>query len=244
MQLWLKADSLALSDNDPVSTWVDSSGSGNDATQAGALRPTYKTSIVNGLPVVRFNGTSQYLSSNASVDQKPYSLFVVLNPTDAAAVRNITGCASTGAFVLRMATDRIVHADKSGVANIGTSSSGLTLGSPQLFTFTYSGVGAYGFYIDGTAAGSGTNDQTGSTGGLATQIGGNTADGSYWYGDIAELIKYSVVPTSDEIGHVNQYISDKYGLTISNMVPCAEVVYPSFRIPRLRPAIFKPGLAR
>ena len=54
-KLWLKADSLALSDGAAVSTWPDSSGLSNDATQATAgNKPIYKTSIVNGKPVVRF----------------------------------------------------------------------------------------------------------------------------------------------------------------------------------------------
>jgi hypothetical protein len=51
---WWKADSLVLADGDPVATWTDSSGNGRDATQGTAsLRPTYRTNVVNGLPIVR-----------------------------------------------------------------------------------------------------------------------------------------------------------------------------------------------
>lgn len=67
LALWLKADAITgLVDNDPVTTWVDSSGAGLDATGSGATRPTYKTNVVNGLPVVRY-GTSHILTTgNAS----------------------------------------------------------------------------------------------------------------------------------------------------------------------------------
>src|SRR5580765_7415799 len=41
-----------LADGDPVTTWLDSSVNGNNATQTGALRPTFKTNILNGKPVV------------------------------------------------------------------------------------------------------------------------------------------------------------------------------------------------
>lgn len=243
MQLWLKADSLALSDNDPVSTWVDSSGSGNDATQAGALRPTYKTNQINGLPAVRFNGTSQYLNSNAAADHLPLSIFAIVNPTDATAYRYIVGPSVSGNFGWRMnQTSGVMVALRTGVAQIGESSTALTTGAFQAATFSYLGLGAYAYYHNGTADGSGTSGQTFSGGAPITLIG--SGDGFYWYGDIAELMKYDSVLSSDDMGHVNQYISDKYGLTIANMVPCAETLYPSFRVPRLRPAIFKPSLAR
>src|SRR5262245_37146172 len=48
---WWKADSLALSDGAAVTSWSDSSGTGNTATQAtGGVQPIYKTNILNGKP--------------------------------------------------------------------------------------------------------------------------------------------------------------------------------------------------
>jgi hypothetical protein len=77
LKLWLKADSLSLSDGDPVSTWADSSGNGNDATQGTAgLRPLYKTNIVGGKPVVRFDGTDDYLALTG-LNLTDFTAFVV-----------------------------------------------------------------------------------------------------------------------------------------------------------------------
>jgi len=61
--LWLRADGIiGLSDGDPVGTWADESGSGNDISQATEVyKPTYKTGIRNGKPVVRFDGGDDYL---------------------------------------------------------------------------------------------------------------------------------------------------------------------------------------
>lgn len=62
---WFKADSLALANDAPVSTWADSSGLANDATQAGANRPVFKTAVQNSLPGVLFTSASSH-SMNAN----------------------------------------------------------------------------------------------------------------------------------------------------------------------------------
>lgn len=45
-----------LSDGDPVSTWIDRSGRGNNITQTSTARPTYKIAQQSGQPVIRFDG--------------------------------------------------------------------------------------------------------------------------------------------------------------------------------------------
>jgi hypothetical protein len=62
LKFWVKADTLSLANNDPVPTWADQSGSGNNAAQSsGTLQPIYKTNIQNGKPIVRFDGTDDFL---------------------------------------------------------------------------------------------------------------------------------------------------------------------------------------
>lgn len=60
---WLKANTLALADNDPVDLWADSSAAGNDALgTADTRRPLFKTNVINTtLPVVRFDGVNDLL---------------------------------------------------------------------------------------------------------------------------------------------------------------------------------------
>lgn len=78
LMLWLEADTLALSDTDPVTTWADSSGLGNDATQAVAgAKPTFRTSVINGLPVVRFDQTDDLLATASFSLVHPFTIFVV-----------------------------------------------------------------------------------------------------------------------------------------------------------------------
>lgn len=59
LQAWFRSDQISgLNDGDPVATWLDESGNSRDATAAGALRPTYRTSVANGLAIVRFDGSN------------------------------------------------------------------------------------------------------------------------------------------------------------------------------------------
>lgn len=59
---WYKADSLSLSDGDPISTLTDSDSATYSLTSSGAARPTYSANALNNLPVMTFSG-SQWLTS-------------------------------------------------------------------------------------------------------------------------------------------------------------------------------------
>lgn len=59
--LWLDASQLTgLTNGGALTTWVDRSTNAFSGTAISG--PTYITNSVNGLPVVRFNGTSQYIN--------------------------------------------------------------------------------------------------------------------------------------------------------------------------------------
>ena len=79
--LWYRADAIqGLSDGASVATWSDSSGNGNNATQASSgNRPVWKQNVLNGYPVVRFNGTnSSLIGPNVFPTNSDYSVVYVL----------------------------------------------------------------------------------------------------------------------------------------------------------------------
>src|SRR5215216_5960726 len=70
LHLWLAADKITgLSNGAAVTQWNDFSGFANHAAQATALnQPSYQTNVINGLPVVRFDGSSDRLPiTNADI---------------------------------------------------------------------------------------------------------------------------------------------------------------------------------
>lgn len=62
LKFWVKADQITgKSDGDNVTSWSDQSGNGYNLSEA-TNPPIYKASIQNGKAVVRFNGTSQFMT--------------------------------------------------------------------------------------------------------------------------------------------------------------------------------------
>jgi hypothetical protein len=95
--LWLRADSLTgVSSGAGIATWTDSSGAGNAATQTTAgSRPTYQTGQLNGKPVVRFNGSTQFMNlpdpfaAGFSGSNTPISVYVVAKTTNTTGYQNV-----------------------------------------------------------------------------------------------------------------------------------------------------------
>jgi hypothetical protein len=77
LTLWLRADCVTgnaadPADNSTVSTWVDLSGNGNNATGHGT--PTYQSdaaNLINSQPVVNFNGSSSFTSIDIRAITRP-----------------------------------------------------------------------------------------------------------------------------------------------------------------------------
>lgn len=88
-KMWLKASSLALADGDPVATWTDLSGNSNSGSASGTARPTYKTSILNGKAIVRFDGTTDVMTTPYTFPST-HTVYVVYNRTAFSPIGNTT----------------------------------------------------------------------------------------------------------------------------------------------------------
>jgi hypothetical protein len=79
LQNWLKADALALSNDDPVTTWTATTG-GNAAQATAGRKPTFKTAVYGSLPTVRFDGTEDSMDFTIGADASQ-TIFVVAKRT-------------------------------------------------------------------------------------------------------------------------------------------------------------------
>lgn len=203
--LWLKPESLYLNDGDPISTWPDSSGNYNTASATGSERPTYKTSIVNGKAVARFDGLDDYLTLTTGLTTVRTAILVIKWTAGGAAWVPVLGSSSVYDF----------HGDSPGDAQyfstLYTSSSVLSgstfdngiYSQPSSLTKNLSNFRV----IEIQTTGNTSVDQISKDRSIAGRV---------IKGDIAEVMLYnSVISSADRVG-IESYLSAKYGLSFAS----------------------------
>lgn len=224
--LWLQADSIGgLNDGDTITTWTDLVGSYAFTQASSTLRPTYKTSILNGLPIVRFDGATnkQLVYSGGAVPSGSSSvtLFAVINLADSSRRGQIIKVGSNtnsplngyafGVGLNTLAADgNEVIGLYEGVRFIDTNTTYGTGG--HSVTMQINGSGVPSFWRDGTSLGSfsGTNMSAPAT---TTVIGGVTNNSAFRVTtfDIAEIIAYSAILGATDRASVEAYLKAKWG---------------------------------
>lgn len=204
LQLWLKADAITgLVDNDPVATWLDSSGSANDATQGTAAnRPLYKTGILNGKPVVRFDATNDgMLTANNVFTALPISFFVVyMGNGNGNARRTIQGVGGANWLIGPYLNEWRVF--NGGFIGAG----GLTPGAFRVHTFIQNAGGGT-FWLNGSLVGSNANTAVPNT--IALGAAGTFVEAID--GDVAEIIGYNTDVSSQRTA-IEAYLKAKWNI--------------------------------
>lgn len=230
--LWFAADHITgLSDGAALTTWPDSSGNGRDVTQAtGSKKPLYKTAILNGKPVVRFDGSDDILvRAGASIlSGQSGSLFVVgkFNATsfdnffaagDESSTNQYLGF-GVGEFSSNMRI-WLTQRNADPIDEIRGTSTALVAGTFYRFDWHSSGS-AWTLHV--SAGGDQAAVQQGSNSGewfgdVSTldniSIGAKklSVETEHLNGDIAEILYYEPVLSSGNKTTVRSYLATKYG---------------------------------
>lgn len=215
MRLWLKADALTLNNNDLVASWTDSSSNANHATQSTSTRqPTYKTSILNGKPVVSFDG-GDFVATGSTLSLTTFSISVVFR----ASAHSIVYEHGNGSSVyLYTTTNNTIQATKGSVTSGRNLSTSWGIGSTwRIVTVTFDGTQAGHLMYINAASQTLINVVTGDPGTASNAqtmyIGARGAvPNLYTTGDIAEFVCYSAVLTSTERANLESYLNAKYAV--------------------------------
>lgn len=219
LNLWLKADSLSLSDGDQVSSWNDSSGNGNNATQSNSsYKPIFKTGILNGKPVVRFTASDDHIIcpngvfSGVSTET---SMFIVMKVTNISSEKfNFTQSVDNASNRYSTHTpysDGKIYWDFGNISGNGRLSGSWGGDSSSFYYWGYLAGSGMAIRRNGTQIHTKSTSGT-FTPGTQTFIIGGKSGSEGMSGDIAEVIMYNRRLNLTEIGEVETYLKNKYNL--------------------------------
>jgi hypothetical protein len=225
LRLWLKADAITgLSDGDAVASWTNSAGIGYNATNAtAASRPKFYANVVNGQPVVRFDGVTNYLYNTAythGTHDGTMAVVVKRNSDNFTVYKNIliqgaTDFGSSGTTFWQIYANSSAALPLLGNFNTATldlASTGANLTNRfQIIVLQKdnAGAGTSRFYYNGTLKQSGTGNQNLGSG---YWLGG-------WFntrmldGDIPEALIYNSALSDSARQRVEGLLAWKYALT-------------------------------
>lgn len=249
--LWLKAAAHSLNDDDPVSTGVDSFGLG-DVTQTLTKRPLFKTNIVNGKPVFRFDGSNDLLvGAVARFTGHEGTVFAVASTTSiAASERDLFSTAdeaSSGSYVMCSRNGAKMRMQQSDVGDSNPDDhvegpANLAINTFYLMEWVSDGgeqgSGVWRMYLNGTLqtltltghanSGDWFSDTTARDNIAIGALKFNSTEGRFWAGDLAELIVYDHALPDEYRNLIGGYVQTEYGLTI------AGATFPSTGVVRSR----------
>lgn len=203
LSAWYKADSLGLGDGTAVSSWTDASGNGRHAVQAtGGFQPIYKTGILNGLSVVRFDGVDDTLVAVCAL-QSARTIFCVAKLTGAAgSTWRVWALGGANTATLRNFFGAWQYDNNQ--AGSGVSLGGNTANFSYL-TIRYNSTASTDGYLANAAP---TNFDPTDTYSATTAF--NIS--STWAGDIAEILVYDVALSASDVSSLQSYLANKYAL--------------------------------
>jgi hypothetical protein len=224
LQLWLDAADVAGTGTNPsdgsiVTTWVDKSGAGGDATKFG--NPTFASTGLNGNPALSFNGTSMGYRGAITNSGTVVTTFAVatLNSGTLQYGRLVSLAASgndTGSVGVCVPLFRD-NATPENIAGYRAGAKLSTQPTPAYDTAFYATSIFDGTnnttYVNGVAGTSVTSSGTfGITRyGIGT-IANGTPDQDYWKGYISEILIYNSALSRTDQEAIEGYLKEKWGI--------------------------------
>jgi hypothetical protein len=206
LRLWWRADAGVPSGTG--SFWADQSGRGNDGWQtSGAATPVLVPNAVNGLPVLRFDGTTDEVRFTTRLLSAVRTVFWVVKEAG-----------PTGATTRSLLSDSTYYHFHGGTGvdepeSPGPLWSGYAAGDVRNGRTQMNGVP-----VDGTVT---PRPRQMAVLSWVTASGGQTADRfgagsstSPWRGDLAELIAYDRALSADEVRQIEDYLNARYRLFV------------------------------
>jgi hypothetical protein len=224
MSVWYDANdagTFTYSSSNIISQWGDKSGNSRNATQATvASQPTRVTSVINGLPVVRFDGSNDFLDfTNILNADTSFTIFWVLRP------RNVT----LGTYQPSFSSATSPDTDDGALHYINPSGQGASYPFQTKSWQSYDNVNTYvnntSYLMEFIADGSvfkvfrnGTQESVNKNVGSAPSYSKtviayqNNPGGRYGAFDFGEILIYNTTLSGSDVTTNRNYLNAKWGL--------------------------------
>lgn len=209
IHLWLKADSLALNDGDPIEVWDDLSGGGRAVSQPDpAKQPVLRYNHLNGRAGVEFAGGQCLSTLNFPSDiSSPFSMAAVATPDFVSGTKHVLD----GGF-MRMSDAAKAWRFGGSSTYLQTAAEAAQGDVPYIVTGLMNGTTS-SLRVNGTEAAAGALLEAQTM--RSITIGANQAElANYWIGWQYEIIVCDALWDADDLAAVESYLSDKYGIPL------------------------------
>ena len=217
---WYKADSIKLADGSSISSWTDSSGNTNNASQATSARqPTLVKDGLYGRPVIRFDGSNDILSDGdiAALDVGTGDIWLasVFKSTDDSSAQYFFEKGGAQ-FALMTSAAGVLQARLGSNSNIPKQSAG-NWSRTEFVLVTASRVsGSCNGFVDGSSMTTTGTSNTGSIDNTSVfDIGAASVGGQPLTGDIAEILVGGATLTTSDRQKIEGYLAHKWGMTVN-----------------------------
>lgn len=203
---WYDASTLGLSNGTQVTSWPDSKTGNPYPLSQSANTAVYATSQQNGLSTVNF-ATAANRFTGGPLANYPTTLAAVINLSGSSSgSRAILGGIGGGIEWRIEGTTNYMGLVETNTAYIGASTSAVSSSGYHLVVATLNSS-SYAYYIDGVAAGSGSNSA--STNGSSYMLGAQTT-AEFFLGYIGEVQIYTSVLSSGDLSALHSYAVSKW----------------------------------
>ena len=203
------ATELNFSDGDTVSTFEDQTDNDHELTASGG--PTYISDGINGNPSVFYDGVDdKHIIDSWENQPTPNHVFVVFNHQGGESERVFGNGSGDNAFGHQYRND---NGDGGQQLFNGESLNGgdSTLGGTHITTCYFDDGGESYIRTDGSlevSGDAGTRDSEGFS------LGVDKGEIGFWEGEIGEVLWYQTGLDSESEAQAEEYLSDKWGISI------------------------------
>lgn len=207
---------LGYANADAVASWTDYSGNNLHLVQVGtSQQPSYRTNIINGLPVVRFDGSADYMTSTLTGIGAARTIAVVFQKRSAADgnYKVLFGWNASGAIGVYTNTGVIASGY---IYNVGPGNAPQSLGGTPtdatLIVQNYASAASLSNYTDNVQTPVAAFDPNDLYSVDTFVVGDYTPGGFPGDYDIAELCIWNASLSGGDMAAVTAWLQAKYGI--------------------------------